>query len=274
MFTLIQQHKRRLLAFAAPLLFAACGNLSHVTSEGQTDNPVWPDVAHDESVLKRGIYPNLESLKEVSEGQTKDMMYYLLGVPHFNELFWNVREWDYVLHFHTPGQGINDVTTCQFKVLYDREGLTRSFYWKPVQPQDAVCPPSPAPLTKRINLAADALFGFDSATLTPLAHQKLNQLAAQLRQSDDLRSITVYGHTDRIGSDAYNLSLSQQRADSVRNYLVQQGVPAHLISAQGLGKSQPVVQCHEANRNALISCLAPNRRVEVAVDGTVEVRLD
>ena len=84
--------------------------------------------------------------------------------------------------------------------------------------------------------------------------------------------VVVYGHTDRLGSDAYNMDLSQRRADAVRALLVQQGVPSHLIRAQGMGKNQPVVQCENANRNELVACLAPNRRVEVTVNGSGLVR--
>ena len=66
----------------------------------------------------------------------------------------------------------------------------------------------------------------------------------------------------------YNQGLSQRRAETVRNYLVQSGVPANLVTSQGMGETQPVVQCDNANRAELIRCLAPNRRVEVTVDGS------
>jgi OmpA-OmpF porin, OOP family len=66
-----------------------------------------------------------------------------------------------------------------------------------------------------------------------------------------------------LGTPAYNQKLSLQRAEAVRDYLVNRGVPANRLRAQGRGETQPVVQCTEKDRAALITCLEPNRRVEV-----------
>jgi outer membrane protein OmpA-like peptidoglycan-associated protein len=90
------------------------------------------------------------------------------------------------------------------------------------------------------------------------------RVAAQLEQHGDA-TVTVVGHTDRIGSDAANMALSQRRAQSVRDALVSNGVAASSIRAVGAGESQPVVQCGEGSRNEVVACLAPNRRVEIAV---------
>jgi len=79
--------------------------------------------------------------------------------------------------------------------------------------------------------------------------------------------VLVTGHTDRIGSDAYNQKLSERRADAVRDYLVSKGVPRDKIEAIGVGKKQPVVQCDQKNFKELIACLQPNRRVEIQAKG-------
>ena len=79
--------------------------------------------------------------------------------------------------------------------------------------------------------------------------------------------MNIVGHTDRLGSNAYNQRLSQLRANTVREYLVSQGLPAGNMRAVGMGESQPVVQCSQRNRPELIACLAPNRRVDVEVSG-------
>lgn len=76
-------------------------------------------------------------------------------------------------------------------------------------------------------------------------------------------NITVTGHTDRIGSDAYNQKLSERRAEAAKNYLVGKGVSANRLAAVGKGESSPVVTCNDRKRSGLIECLAPNRRVEV-----------
>src|SRR5699024_3695273 len=209
---------------------------------------------------KMGTFPNLSSLKEVKAGMTKDQLYYLLGRPHFGEGIVAVREWDYLFHFHTPGQGTDGVTTCQYKVLFDKDNITRDFHWNPVDPADASCPPGAEP--ERISLDADALFAFDRAELRPEGQRKLDEFASTLQQVDSYQSIEVAGHTDRLGADSYNMNLSQRRANSVKDYLVALGVPGDNIHAQGYGKTQPVVQC-DGSGNKLISCLQPNRRVEI-----------
>jgi OOP family OmpA-OmpF porin len=84
-----------------------------------------------------------------------------------------------------------------------------------------------------------------------------------------LELVLVTGHTDRIGSQAYNQRLSERRADTVRDYLVSRGVARDKIETLGMGKTQPIpgVVCDQKNRKELIACLAPNRRVEVEVKG-------
>ncbi|MDO5680839.1 MAG: OmpA family protein [Pelistega sp.] len=257
----------------AALTLAACGNLSKVSSEGMTEDPIWPDPTQVGMNNGKGTFPDRDALKEVEAGMTKDQLYYLIGRPHFREGIWGVREWDYLFHFHTPGQGTNNVTTCQFKVLYDKNLFTQSFFWKPVDPVDGVCPPGAGP--QRYTIAADALFAFNRSDLNSMNAQgraRLDELASTIKGFDQLKGVTVYGHTDRLGDDRYNQGLSQRRAETVRQYLVQSGVPAQLISAQGMGESQPVVQCDNANRTELIRCLAPNRRVEVSVDGSGQLK--
>ena len=96
--------------------------------------------------------------------------------------------------------------------------------------------------------------------------------------STDLRGTqfdvtTVTGHTDRIGSEAYNQALSTRRADAVKNYLIAPaGIPAAKITARGTGESQPVTKTGECKgqtaNKALIACLQRDRRVEVEVTGT------
>ncbi len=256
-------YKSLLIAGLSALVLSACGSVSKVSSDGTTDEPVWPKVERVGMNNDMGTFPDLSSLKEVKAGMTKDQLYYLLGRPHFAEGFFGVREWDYVFHFHTPGQGTNGVTTCQFKVLYDSNSLTNEFYWKAVDPVDGSCPPGAKP--ERFAIDADALFAFDSSNLRPEGQRKLQEFAAGLSRIGQFSSVQVAGYTDRLGSDSYNLRLSQDRANSVRNYLINLGVPGDRISAQGYGESNPVVQC-DGSGNELIACLQPNRRVEIELN--------
>jgi OOP family OmpA-OmpF porin len=80
--------------------------------------------------------------------------------------------------------------------------------------------------------------------------------AAQIMKEEDL-SVVAEGHTDSIGSVSYNLKLSERRANSVRDYLITQGVPADRLEAKGFGKSQPVASNDTPEGRAM------NRRVEL-----------
>jgi outer membrane protein OmpA-like peptidoglycan-associated protein len=112
----------------------------------------------------------------------------------------------------------------------------------------------------KIDLSADVLFDFDKADLKPTAEGKLNHLLTVVNSKPGSR-IAIEGHTDLRGSDAYNQTLSQRRAESVRSWLVAHGVAAGRISATGAGESRPVRTGNtEADHQA-------NRRVEIRIRG-------
>lgn len=263
------------LVFAA--LLSACATKSDVKSDGTTEKPVFPEVKHISPSFdhNKGTFPTADELAQIKPGMTKEQFYKLLGRPHFNEGMFNVREWDYVFHFHTPGKGADNVTTCQFKILYDLDKIARSFHWKAVDPADAACPAiaeQAEDKPQRYTIAADALFAFNKGGMDDInaaGRDKLDEFAAKVKRFDRLNAIRISGHTDYLGSDAYNLKLSQERAETVRRYLVNRGVPSDVMSAQGRGEAHPVQQCRaDLPRSELIECLKPNRRVEIEVDGS------
>ena len=144
----------------------------------------------------------------------------------------------------------------------------------------AIAPaPAPAPApevqTKHFTLKSDVLFTFNQASLKPEGRQALDQLYSQLSNIDPKDgSVVVLGFTDRIGSEQYNLKLSEKRAQSVVDYLISKGIPANKISARGMGKADPVTgnTCNNvAPKAKLIECLAPDRRVEIQVKGIKDV---
>ena len=111
-------------------------------------------------------------------------------------------------------------------------------------------------------LSATELIAFDGAELAA-EQPRLDEIAAALNGNPGIDNVVILGYTDRIGSDAYNMELSVRRVEAVKSYLVQKGVASGRLSAEGKGEQDPVVQCSETDRAALIECLQPNRRAEV-----------
>jgi outer membrane protein OmpA-like peptidoglycan-associated protein len=109
-----------------------------------------------------------------------------------------------------------------------------------------------------ITLSGAVLFATGKHTLLPIARDKLDDVAKALLDQS-FKQITVEGHTDSKGSASKNEALSQQRADSVREYLVSKGIPSDKIKAVGLGSSRPVAENDTADGRA------NNRRVEIVV---------
>lgn len=139
---------------------------------------------------------------------------------------------------------------------------------QPAPQQPAPQPaPKPAPKPKMITLnqtaSGKASMGFDKYAVTPAQEKLLDSQLKGIRNAQ-VKSINVTGYTDRIGPHAYNMKLSQKRADAVANYIKGHfNVASDKIHAVGLGPADPVVQCKGVRGAALIRCLAPNRRVTV-----------
>ena len=146
------------------------------------------------------------------------------------------------------------------------------------RPKPKAAPPepkkaAPAPLLpQKINFAADALFDFDKADLKPQGKTMLDDLVRML-QSAKYEVILAVGHTDRIGTAAYNQKLSLRRAEAVKQYLVDKGIQASRVHVEGKGKTQPLTKpadCKGMSGKKLIACLQPDRRVDVEVTGAKE----
>ncbi len=119
-----------------------------------------------------------------------------------------------------------------------------------------------------MNLSGDVLFDYDKATLRPAAEEALKKVAVVLSQFPE-SMVTVEGYTDSRGGKAFNMQLSQERANSVKDWLVRNGnVPAGNITARGFGEQNPVAPNTDANGSDNLAGRALNRRVSIVVEKT------
>lgn len=142
-------------------------------------------------------------------------------------------------------------------------------YWTPAdavpgcdgplaKPAPAPVAVAPVPTSEKVTYAADAFFDFDKATLKPEGKAKLDEIVAGL-QNMDVEVVVAVGHTDSVGAEAYNLKLSERRAEAVKAYLVSKGVDPQKVYTEGKGEAQPI------GNNKTREGRAKNRRVELEV---------
>ena len=122
--------------------------------------------------------------------------------------------------------------------------------------------PAPAPVAAtKVTYAADAFFDFDKSVIKPAGKAKLDDLVQKIK-GINLEVIIAVGHTDSIGTDAYNQKLSIRRSEAVKAYLVSKGIEKNRVYTEGKGEKQPVAD------NKTAEGRAKNRRVEIEVVGT------
>lgn len=151
------------------------------------------------------------------------------------------------------------------------QGCDGAIVPKPAAPAPApVAAPAPAPApaavvapvaASKVTFAADAFFDFDKAVLKPEGKAKLDDLVSKVK-GINLEVIIAVGHTDSVGSDAYNQKLSVKRSEAVKAYLVSKGIEKNRVYTEGKGEKQPVAD------NKTSAGRAKNRRVEIEVVGT------
>jgi len=114
-------------------------------------------------------------------------------------------------------------------------------------------------------------FDYKKSNLTPAIRAKLDSdVVPKLKDFSDVRYLNISGHTDNIGSASYNQRLSERRANAVRTYLVSNGADASKIEIYGFGKTVPAKSCPgEGKAKQRKDCLAPNRRVQIEIQGTL-----
>lgn len=256
-------------AFICAFILAGCTTKvsKDIGRDGQIsqENVVFPD---PNKAWVEPISPTNDMINKIKAGATKDEILQLLSHPHFQEGMFRVVEWDYVLK--------NNGAICQYKIIFDKDGLAQSFFDKPRgcviggdNDQDGVkdafdkCPNTPRGMVvdengceKKVDLSRAILFDTASAKIKSVDEKILSNLVAQLKNQPEV-SIIIDGHTDSVGSDAMNMALSQKRADATANELIKRGVSVDRISTRAFGESAPVASNDSADGRA------KNRRVEV-----------
>ena len=227
---------------------------------------------------------------QLEKGLTKQRILSLIGQPKHVQAKRN--KWDYVLDIRVPNE--YPAKRCQLQIDFDSLGLVSGLHWNkkdcaaladplrnpllnnPVIPLTIVDIPEvkPAAIMHRdITVSSDALFAFDKYKAQDMYEGSisslLNVVAELNKEVDKISTVTVIGLTDRLGSDVYNQTLSQNRANTIRDVLLLNGLKLapERISAVGRGKSMPITNCSgDLSREALIDCLAPDRRIVLRVD--------
>ncbi|AOV05679.1 MULTISPECIES: outer membrane protein OmpA [Delftia] len=166
-----------------------------------------------------------------------------------NELCWRDANW-------TPATAAAD---CDGALKPVAAAVAPAATPAPATPAPA---PAPAPaVASKVTFSADAFFDFDKSVLKPEGKAKLDDLASKVK-GINLEVVIAVGHTDSVGSDAYNQKLSVRRAEAVKAYLVSKGIEKNRVYTEGKGEKQPIAD------NKTKEGRAKNRRVEIEVVGT------
>ena len=132
---------------------------------------------------------------------------------------------------------------------------------------------APLPAYERVVFDTNILFDSDKSALRPAGREKLDAFVSNIKGLES-QSIMAIGYADRMGTDASNQALSQQRVDTVKSYLVGQGIAANRVQTSARGETQPTTlagDCKDANNATNIACMQPDRHVFIEISGNRNV---
>lgn len=257
----------RAIAICGLTFLAGCASTGDGSGNQGRQPSEFSDVAVEMSGLgreyvRRGNFISPEAISRINTAVGRSDVLNLLGSPTGE----SSDEW-WFYNVNLPAGRAGDYLVCQYRMTFDALDQVVAADWRRPQCQtryNALLQPE----VQEITLSSDVLFGYDSAEISLEGKTELDVAASVVVEKIQLDRVRVLGHTDRIGSDAYNSSLSKRRAEAVRNYLVSKGVPDYLVTAEGRGAAEPVVACDGTRvTTALKSCLQPNRRVQITIHG-------
>ncbi len=246
---------------AVALSACTVGTINSVTKDGKlaTDNIIWPAIEDADLSYNGtpGSWPNMVSARSVEPGMTKEQIYQLVDVPHYNEGFGaigGIREWNYTFNFRENGEH----KICQMKVLFTNKPFSKdnmtagSVFWNPAK----------CAKPEYIEIPSDFLFDFDKSNLTARAHEVLAPMAEKFLKGK-VRYIKIDGYTDRLGSFDYNIKLALRRAERVKQYFRSKGLDEGVRYEVDTHAWMSHVKDCKGQGQALRDCLRPNRRVKI-----------
>ena len=238
-------------------------------------------VAYDDAVISASQFDQELLAQEAAQdiamfipninlGDSEKDINALLGSPYSVEhMELGSSFWDYNVSIPTSAESF---IGCQYRLEFGVDGLLKSADWR-----KSVCDlmyrqyigGAASDNEQRLevfSLMSDVLFSFNRYQLSASGQKSLDAFIDQLLERYDNPVVTITGHTDRIGSREANLNISKLRAREVGSRFLAKGLTKQNLLIKGVGGSSPIVVCADEQRDtALISCLAPNRRVEIEI---------
>jgi len=261
-------------AFIAAAAMLATLPQPSIAAEPQFTPDIAPSSAFPDArkaVRKEGVFVAPAMVRLITPGMTKRQVYPLLGVPHFHEGLFGEHVWDYILNAYTGSGTAYRVCRLQLHwardmrldgIAWDSDECRSAFYQDAGAKEDgghAVPVPIAQPAAQPPAQPVTIHFAFNSAALSPEAAQMLDAFAAST--SPGGRAISIVGHTDSAGPDAYNDRLSLSRADAVSRYLGRAGIATSRLRISGAGERGQALTTADnvpeaANRRAVVTLIA------------------